>query len=315
MRSASSVSPSSSRDRGAGRRAAAHWGPVAARLSHCRSARVVANEPAAGVQLALMDLEKEASGLHYRNRAYFGAEVGQLGVLRLAAASLPKDARLARTPQATARVAQVRPRPASVFALGCHVGLRRRPALPAPRRPDRHGHHPSSRHRPAGGRDGSVRASPARRSGHFMLLADIRTSPGMRHRIFQVMPGAGTTDVAPSSYRTLRTSHPMPRCRAGVADWGTLSAFADHAASYRTGFDRASRVPHVEVLTDPPESGVVVLHELLEPTALGASAEALRSRDARLRPRGSGRPCGVLGPTPGPWNRRGPPAIGGGRPG
>ena len=35
--------------------------------------------------------------------------------------------------------------------------------------------------------------------GHFRLMVDMHTSSGARHRIFQVMPGAGTTEIAPAS--------------------------------------------------------------------------------------------------------------------
>ena len=245
-----------------------------------------------GVQLALMDLEKEASGLHYRNRAYFGAEVAAnweyYDWLRR---SLPNDARLlsprARLSATAAGIASPRSgRDLQVFSLWVATWVYA-DALHFLHRDDLTDMGITHLH--VTDQLAAGMAPSARRllddPDHFMLLADIRTSTGMRHRIFQVMPGAGTTDVAPSSYRTLRSIVPS---NAPVAALGSLigaqrvfalSAFADHAAlgaSYRTGFDRASRVPHVEVLTDPPESGVVVLHELLEPTALGASrAEAL----------------------------------------
>ena len=180
-----------------------------------------------GVQLALKDLKTDASGHQYRYRAYFGAEVAAnweyYDWLRR---SLPKDAHLlsrARAPQCNGdgnRVAQVRPRPASVFALGCHVGLRRRPALPAPRRPVRHGHHSSSRHRPTGGRDGAVRASPARRPGPFHAA---RGHPHLlRHATSHLRGyarcrhdrGCAVQLSRPARHRSIQ----CPRCRVGIAD-------------------------------------------------------------------------------------------------
>ncbi len=118
--------------------------------------------------------------------------------------------------------------------------------------------------------------------GHFRLLTDIYTDAGARHRVFQVMPGAGVTEVAASSYRALRQLVPP---NAPVATLGSLpfaerlfvlSAFAEHAdlgALYHTYFDRGTRVPQVETLTDRPDSGVVILREPLEPTTLSVSRD------------------------------------------
>ena len=243
-----------------------------------------------GVQLALKDLETDASGLHYRDRAYFGAEVAAnweyYDWLRR---SLPKDARLlsprARLSATAAGIASPRSgRDLQVFSLWVATWVYA-DALRFLHRDDLADMGITHLH--VTDQLATGMAPSARRllddSDHFMLLADIRTSHGMRHRIFQVMPGAGTTEVAPSSYRALRGIVPS---NAPVAALGSLtstertyalSAFADHAAlgaSYRTGFDRASRVPHVKVLTDPPESGVVVLREPLEPTSLGMARTA-----------------------------------------
>lgn len=40
---------------------------------------------------------------------------------------------------------------------------------------------------------------------HFKLLADRRSVSGVRHRLYEVVPGAGTDAVEPSSFRMLRT--------------------------------------------------------------------------------------------------------------
>ena len=39
---------------------------------------------------------------------------------------------------------------------------------------------------------------------HFKMLTDFRSVAGLRHRVFEVMPGAGTHEAAPSSFRALR---------------------------------------------------------------------------------------------------------------
>ena len=116
---------------------------------------------------------------------------------------------------------------------------------------------------------------------HFRLLADRRSSSGLRHRVFEVQPGAGTVHVAPSSYRHLRELAP-PNVPISLA--GSLSlyqrrmvfhALIDHddlRTPERTEFDRATRVPHVETVTDVPDRGIGVLPDFLEPTAgLGQS--------------------------------------------
>ncbi len=117
---------------------------------------------------------------------------------------------------------------------------------------------------------------------HFRLLAEIHTGSGARHRVFQVMPGAGATTVAPSSYRTLRRLVPpnAPLSTLGSLSqqqrWLVFSGFADQPSlqspvSHR--FERATRIPRVEIPTHPPESGVVILREPLEPTALGIARD------------------------------------------
>ena len=114
--------------------------------------------------------------------------------------------------------------------------------------------------------------------GQFNLLVDMHTPSGMRHRVFEVLPGAGTTEVAPSSYRALRQLVP-PKASVSVLAglmhaqrMIVMSAFADHESlqsSIPLRFERATRIPQVEMLADPPDRGVVILPEPLEPTALG----------------------------------------------
>ena len=277
-----------------------------------------------GVQLALMDLETvdpatDDSGHHYQDRAYFGAEVAAnweyYDWLRR---SLPNDARLlsrrALLSAAAAGIASPRSgRDLQVFSLWVATWVYA-DALRFLHRDDFMDMGITHLHvtdRLAAGMAPSARRLLDDRD-HLTLLADITASAGTRHRVFAVRPGAGTTDIDPSSYRALRRIVPSD---APVAALGSLtsaqrgfavSAFADHAAlgaSYRTGFDRASRVPHVEVLTDPPESGVVVVREPLEPTALGLSRDEALWRGHGLRAYDLGAawsPAGRVGPRPAP---------------
>ena len=104
----------------------------------------------------------------------------------------------------------------------------------------------------------------------------------MRHRVFKVLPGAGTTEAAPSSYRRLRQIVPAD---APVSLVEALSLygrrmflfnFIDHAdirAPASTDVNRATRVARFETGLGISERGVVVLPELIEPIALGLAAE------------------------------------------
>ena len=117
---------------------------------------------------------------------------------------------------------------------------------------------------------------------HFQLVADIQTGSGARHRVFQVMPGAGTTEIMPSSYRVLRQVVPpnAPLTTLGSLQHAqrliVMSAFHDHEilqSSIPLRFERATRVPQVATLTDAPDRGVAILREPLEPTAIGVSRD------------------------------------------
>ena len=118
---------------------------------------------------------------------------------------------------------------------------------------------------------------------YFRLLVDMRTVSGIRHRVFEVLPSAGTTEVAPSSYRFLRRIVPpnAPVSMLGTLTWTErrelYTAFADHdhiGSSYPLGHDRGTRIPRIETLVDLPDGGVVVLAEPLNPTALGVSRDS-----------------------------------------
>lgn len=112
------------------------------------------------------------------------------------------------------------------------------------------------------------------------LLVDMRTATGSRHRVFQLAPGAGASEDAPSSYRALRHHVPpeSPIATLGSLSqrqrWMVFSGFADHEtilSPVSLRFERATRIPRVEKWVGPPDSGVVLLGELLEPIGLDLS--------------------------------------------
>ena len=146
---------------------------------------------------------------------------------------------------------------------------------------------------------------------HFTLLTDIRTKGG-RHRVFEVRPGAGTTAVDPSSYRALRSTVPPDAPIAvlggppGTHRVAVLSAFLDHddlGAEYPSYFDRATRIPPIDTLTELPAHGVVFLQEPLEPTALGLPRDEALWRGQGLRAYDAAAawsPIARVGPNPAP---------------
>ena len=118
-------------------------------------------------------------------------------------------------------------------------------------------------------------------SAHFTPLADMRSASGLRHRVFEVRPGAGTTEVAPSSYRRLRE---IVAIDTPVSLVGALSLygrrmllfnFIDHVdlrAPASTDLNRATRVARFDTEVGISDDGVVVLPELIKPIAVGQSA-------------------------------------------
>ncbi|MCY3802684.1 MAG: hypothetical protein OXG46_14045 [Chloroflexi bacterium] len=130
---------------------------------------------------------------------------------------------------------------------------------------------------------------PARRllvdPKHFNPLADFRSISGTPHRLFEVMPGAGTTETMPSSYRRLRETVPtnVPVSLVGALSLHqrrmVLFSLVDHddmrapAEPLSTFLDRATRLPRFEPLAELPDRGVILLPDFLEPgIALGLSA-------------------------------------------
>ena len=117
--------------------------------------------------------------------------------------------------------------------------------------------------------------------GHFRLLADIRSISGRRHRVFEVVPGAGTARVNPESLRALRQSVSLsqpfivPNGLTVFQRQMLLYTFVDHedVRAPWTWVDRGTRIPRFKPVTEIPRRGTVALPARLEPLVLGLSAE------------------------------------------
>ena len=252
----------------------------------------------AGVNLALSELKvvnaaADDSGHHYRDRTRFGQELeANWELYAWLAGSLPKEARLL-TPNAVASasaagIASPTSHRAYQMFLANYNTWVYEDALRFLHRDDladlgiTHLHVTDAM---ATNLDPSAKRlldDPR----HFRLLAEIPTSSGARHRIYEVMPGASTkTEAVPSSYRALRQLVPPQAPIATLGSltphqrWKIFSGFGDHEqllSPIRLRFERATLIPQVEAPVDLPTTGVVILPEPLEPAALGASrAEAV----------------------------------------
>ena len=131
-----------------------------------------------------------------------------------------------------------------------------------------------------------VLAPPARRllddPRHFRLLLDLRSAPGRRHRVFEVMLGAGTTETAPSSYRALRE---LVQPDAGVFLVGGLSNYQRRMMLFTLVdqdelrgpetliLDRMTQFPRFQSSSEIPSRGVVALPEYMEPLMLGLTRD------------------------------------------
>ncbi len=249
-----------------------------------------------GVNLALRDLDvadpaTDASGHHYRDRAYFGQLLeANWEFYAWLEGNLPTDARLLTslehapvTASAAGVASPLSHRDYQMFLFGYTTWVYE-DALRFLYRDDlaelgiTHLHLTDAL---AANFDPSARRlldDPR----HFRLLAEVPTSSSERHRIFEVMTGAGATSGAPASYRALRDLVPpsVPVTTLGSMSHAqrliVMSGFADHEtlqSSIGLRFERATRIPHVAKLSDLPQHGVGVLAEPLEPTALGVSRD------------------------------------------
>ena len=116
--------------------------------------------------------------------------------------------------------------------------------------------------------------------GHFRLLADLRSISGRRHRVFEIVSGAGTTQVDPSSFRALRRTVPLDRpfvILDGLSEFQRqmlLYTLVDHQdlRSPATLIGRTARLPTVNPVSDIPSKGTVALSERIEPLVLGLSS-------------------------------------------
>ena len=149
-------------------------------------------------------------------------------------------------------------------------------------------------------------------SAHFTLVADRRSVSGMRHRLYAVAAGAGTTVAAPASYRFLRQLVPSDAplsLLGGLTPYHRkmlLMAFADHPdlQTVPTSIDRASRFPRGVPLRPVADRGVVVLPATVEPIALGLSRPEAIWTGYELRAynlaTAAWSPVGRVGPRPAP---------------
>ena len=115
---------------------------------------------------------------------------------------------------------------------------------------------------------------------HFRLLADLRSVSGIRHRVFEVMSGAGTHEAAPSSYRTLReiVSPDAPVVILdGLTDYQRrmlLYALIDQVElrappTYITRLTRRPSFSPVSGIPDRGEKSYLALSDRVDPLVLG----------------------------------------------
>ncbi len=112
---------------------------------------------------------------------------------------------------------------------------------------------------------------------HFRLLADVRSDSGQRHWILEVVPGAGTTQVHPGSFRALRETVKLDQ-PFKILDGLTLFqrqmllyTLIDHPElqAPATLFGRSTRLPKVNPVSDISEISTVALSVRIDPTMLG----------------------------------------------
>ena len=114
----------------------------------------------------------------------------------------------------------------------------------------------------------------------FRLVADRKGASGKRHRIYKVVPGAGTAGSHPSSFRMLRQEVPvddpisltesLTRHQRGSLLFLFVDSKDVRAPSSRF-LDRATRIPRYGPNLESPQSGFVFLPDAVEPTPLNLS--------------------------------------------
>ena len=247
----------------------------------------------AGIHLAFSDLEVadpagDASGHHHRDRTALGRELGEswefYDWLR---GALPAEARLLTPRPHTSAVAAGAATPVShrdhqMFIFAGYTTWVYEDALRFLHRDDlaelgiTHLHVTDQL---------EADLAPAARRllddpRHLRLLTEISTSSGARHRVYEAVPGAGTTAIAPNSYRAFRQLVPPGTAVTALGSipffqrMVVLSAFADRnrlQSPVQLLFERGTRSPEVTWLDGLPASGVAIMREPVEPTALGLS--------------------------------------------
>ena len=116
---------------------------------------------------------------------------------------------------------------------------------------------------------------------HFRIIADIQSISGRRHRVFEVIPGAGTTRVNSASFRDLRQSVPSDQpfvILDGLSEFQRqmlLYNFVNHKdlRSPRTYPIRAVHMPRASPVSSLPDSGTVAISERIDPLMLGLTAD------------------------------------------
>ena len=114
------------------------------------------------------------------------------------------------------------------------------------------------------------------------LIAERRSVSGERHRVFELVPGAGMRALAPGSFRYLREIAPSegPLLQLeGITDHQSrmlLSTFIDRddLRAATTFFNQpAVRLPRISPLDGIPSRGIVALLDHVEPSVLGLSRD------------------------------------------
>ncbi len=118
-------------------------------------------------------------------------------------------------------------------------------------------------------------------SRHFRLMADLRSVSGRRHRMFEVIPGAGMPEPDTSSFRALRHLVPsdMPVFLIGGLTTHqrkmllTALVEQDELRAPKMFMNRMTQFPRFQPASELPNQGVVALPDYMEPSMLGLARE------------------------------------------
>ena len=157
----------------------------------------------------------------------------------------------------------------------------------------------------------AILAPPARRllddPNHFNLLAEVFTSSGALHRIYEVRTGAGVTEVDPSSYRALRNLVPPSATVTTLGSLRPLQQLVVFGALIDRDSLQSSIQPLPERATRIPQSDRWATCRNVGWSSLPSHSNRPRWECRATRPCGRamgcgpttlrepGRPCGALG--------------------